>query len=244
MSKKPAKHSEVRKSKQSSAKRMLKNWGCGRNRQPIIHIRPERILIVTEGMKTEPNYFEGFRKRINANFHGDYVTVDIVGIGDNTMSLLQRAQGIAAAAIDGFTQVWIVYDKDSFPAHDFNMVVKGCERASTESLSYHAAWTNESFELWYLLHFAYTDSSLGRAMYLPKLTTFMEAEGYGRYQKNREDMFDILEPKMSFAIENADKLETANQGKTPANSNPGTTVHHPVRELLPYTKPQQNPMKK
>lgn len=31
------------------------------------HIRPEYHLIVTEGKKTEPNYFTGFKELINQN---------------------------------------------------------------------------------------------------------------------------------------------------------------------------------
>ena len=41
----------------------------------------DRILIVCEGTKTEPNYFEGFR----------LTNVQIVGTGSNTHSVVKRA---------------------------------------------------------------------------------------------------------------------------------------------------------
>lgn len=151
MSNKPPKHSEVKK-KESTAKRMRASWGKPRAAAPSIKIRPERYLIVTEGTKTEPYYFESFRKRINAGYHGEYVTLRVCGMGDNTVSLFERARAIAIADPDGFTQVWVVYDKDSFPFRDFNAVEERCASASDKGTVYRAAWTNEAFELWYILH--------------------------------------------------------------------------------------------
>ena len=85
-------------------------------------------------------------------------------------------------------------------------------------------------------HFAYVDSALGRDSYEDKLSGHLIAAGCGRYEKNREDMFDVLESRVSFALANAERLEEANQGKTPADANPRTTVHKLVRELLPYIR--------
>ena len=43
-------------------------------------------------------------------------------------------------------QIWCVYDKDSFPAGDFNGVVNRAEQLNKENpdLQYHAAWSNET----------------------------------------------------------------------------------------------------
>lgn len=131
MSNKPPKHSELKK-KETAAKRMRGSWGKSRAAAPSIRIRPERFLIVTEGTRTEPLYFEGFRRRINAAFRGEYVTLRVYGVGANTVSLFDQAKSIAEADPDGFTQVWVVYDKDSFPARDFNVVVDLCASASGE----------------------------------------------------------------------------------------------------------------
>lgn len=235
MSKKPPKHSELKKEKRkSSAARMASRWGRGRSTSPTIPIHPERILIVTEGEETERRYFDGFRERINSRFRGEYVTVKVIGLGDNTVSLFNRARGIAEADADGYTQVWVVYDKDDFPARDFNAVVELCASASGDGVAYRAAWTNEAFELWYILHFDYMDSALGRDSYEPKLSGYLKAAGLGAYEKARPDMFRILEGRMGFAIDGAKKLEAANHGKAPSDANPGTAVHKLVGELLPY----------
>lgn len=236
MSNKPPKHSELKR-RESAAKRMKASWGTSRPSVPSIKIRPERFLIVTEGTKTEPHYFEGFRKRINEGYHGEYVTLEIHGQGANTVSLFKCARSIVKADPDGFTQVWVVYDKDSFPSCNFNAVPDLCDSTSSEDVAYHAAWTNEAFELWYILHFAYVNSALDRNSCIATLTQHLRKAGCGQYKKNSKDMFDVLESRMQTAISNAKKLEKANEGRSPADSNPGTTVHLLVEELLPYLGP-------
>lgn len=49
----------------TSAKRFKDSWDKGRSPAPCIRVRPMRMLIVTEGTKTEPLYFAVFRDRIN-----------------------------------------------------------------------------------------------------------------------------------------------------------------------------------
>lgn len=235
MSKKPPKHSELKKAK-STARRFKESWGSGRSTVPLVRIRPQRILIVAEGEKTKPLYFEGFRRRINENYGREYVTVEICGAGVNTVSLFDRARELAEHAIDGYTQVWVVYDKDDFPAKDFNAVPCLCSGAVDGGAEFRTAWTNASFELWFLLHYEYVEAALDRGSYKAKLSRILEKSGHGPYRKNRKDMFEILESRMSCAFANAKRLEERNAEKSPADCNPGTTVHHLVRELAPYLR--------
>ncbi|WP_304855724.1 RloB family protein [Adlercreutzia caecimuris] len=233
MSKKPPKHSELKKAK-STASRLKDSWMRGRSAAPTVRIRPQRILIVTEGTKTEPGYFEGFRRRINESYGREYITVEVCGAGDNTVNLFERARALAAAGVEGYTQVWVVFDKDDFPSENFNAVPALCLGAAEGDTVFRAAWTNEAFELWFLLHYEYIDAALDRGSYGPRLTRILERSGQGAYRKNRRDMFEILESKMLHAIANAERLEKCNMGKSPADCNPGTSVHHLVKELIPY----------
>lgn len=218
MSKKPPKRSEIKKAK-STAKRFKESWGSGRSAVPLVRIRPQRILIVTEGEKTEPLYFEGFRRRINENYGREYIKVEIWGAGVNTVSLFDRARELAENDIDGYTQVWVVYDKDDFPAKDFNAVPLLCAGAADGGAEFRAAWTNESFELWFLLHYEYVEAALDRRSYGPKLTRILEKSGHGPYRKNRKDMFEILECLTYRAIANAERLSEKNEGLSPSECN-------------------------
>ena len=232
MSNKPKKHSEEKGV--TSASRMKQEWAYKRRTVPNVPINPERHLIVTEGTKTEPLYFEAIRKRVNDRYHGQWVTIEIFGTGDHTLGLLERAVSKAEASVSGFSHVWIVYDKDSFPANEFNDVATRCSSLSANGVKFHAIWSNECFELWYILHFEYLQTPLPRGDYDAKVSGCLEALGKGGYTKSRDDMFDILEPYLASAKRNAGRLEKLNEGRTPADSTPGTKVHRLIDALEPF----------
>ena len=85
--------------------RKLQNKG-----QPLsyrkMHTRPLRpkFLIVCEGEKTEPHYFERFR------VNKDVIDLCVEGLGDNTLSLVECTCELMRK--EGYAQVWCVLDRD------------------------------------------------------------------------------------------------------------------------------------
>ena len=218
--------------KPSKKSDMGKNWMQKRQNKSIL-IQPEYHLIVTEGTNTEPQYFTRMKEIINGKYRGR-IRMDIYGEGDNTLSLFEKARKRALSSSNTYKHVWVIYDTDSFPAEHINQTVKLCKECSTEETLYHAIWSNQCIELWFLLHFSYFHSDIDRKMYWPKLSKCLNSHGYGDYAKNREDMYDILSPYMGTAIRYAEKLDGKNEGKTAADSAPGTKVYELVKVLKPY----------
>ena len=68
-----------------------------------------------------------------------------------------------------YNQVWCVFDMDSFKAHFSNAI------SSAKAKEFKVAYSNEAFELWYLLHFSFHDADLSRQQYGEKLTKFLES---------------------------------------------------------------------
>lgn len=221
MSKKPLKKSD-----------MGKSWIKPR-RNISQMVAPEYHLIVSEGTDTEPAYFEAIKGIVESKYRGR-IFLDISGKGDNTVNLFYRAQTDVLNSNIVYKHVWLVYDKDDFPAEHFDRTSQLCLSACSEETTYHAIWSNQCIELWFLLHFMFLQSDLHRSEYWPKLSENLKAIGYGEYAKNRSDMFEILRPYMKYAISNAQKLEEYNSGKTPSGSVPGTMVHLLIDTLKPY----------
>lgn len=224
MSLKPSKKSDLNK-----------GWMSKRiDRKKLIN--PEYHLIVTEGTKTEPNYFNGIKDRINRKYR-ERIHLEIAGTGNNTIGLLNKAKQMANNDPNGYSHVWIVYDTDDFPAENINKVVKQCEDLSTDECTYHAIWSNQCIELWFLLHFRYMKSDLHRNEYYNKLTDcFKKKKIPVTYTKNTENIFEELYPFLDNAIKNAHKLDDYNKGKTPSDSKPGTKVFELVERLKAYLK--------
>ena len=189
-------------------------------------------LIVSEGTKTEPYYFNALKARINSK-ESNRVQVDIKGTGLNTIGLLEYAKKLVANNANGYRHVWLVYDKDDFPEDHFNQMVEACKTINKDSeTEYHAIWSNQCMELWFLLHYSFFQSDLHRSEYYPKLSAVFEKSG--EYKKNREDIFDLLYPKLGDAIMNAERLEEENRGRTPSESAPGTMMHIMMKKFKPY----------
>jgi hypothetical protein len=197
-------------------------------------LQPEYHLIVTEGTDTEPAYFGAIKEIINNRYQGK-IHLSVFGEGDNTLSLLNKARKRVEADPNGYKHVWVVYDTDDFPADHIDRTTQLCEAWSIpDEITYHAIWSNQCIELWFLLHFSYMHSDLRRTEYWPKLSQYLRSLGEGDYTKNRPDMYRILYPMIDFAIANAKRLAAENQGKPPSRSAPGTKVYELIEILKPY----------
>lgn len=111
----------------------------------------QRFLIVCEGEKTEPNYFRRFRV--------PPIVVQVVPLGMDTVRVVQRA--IELQAQDDYDQTWAVFDKDDFPDKNFNDAIALARRNNIS-----VAYSNQSFELWYVLHFQYMSNAIARDDYI------------------------------------------------------------------------------
>lgn len=209
-----------------------KSWMQPR-RGKIKRIQPEYHLIVSEGTNTEPAYFTSIKNAINAQYKGK-IQLDILGIGDNTLNLLQKTRKRVASSPNIYSHVWLIYDTDDFPAENVDKVAEMAEVYSNDETKYHAVRSNQCIELWFLLHFSYMQSDLHRTEYYPKLTDCLKNINAGEYKKNRTDMYHILYPFMDNAIANAKRLAQYNSNKPPSKSTPGTKLHELIQKLKPY----------
>ena len=180
----------------------------------------QRFLIVCEGKETEPNYFRSFR------VPKDVIEIDVQGLAMNPSQLVQEAQNLRNTDSD-YDQVWCVFDRDSWPIQDFNNALTTAKKQKIK-----VAYSNEAFELWYILHFQYLNTGISRKDYGRKLTKLL---GY-EYEKNSDTMYDRLIELQDKAIKNAESLLCQYQPPNPSNDNPSTTVHLLVKELNKFIR--------
>jgi hypothetical protein len=175
------------------------------------------FLIVCEGSKTEPSYFSSFRLPKHV--------FDIEGCGANTGTVVNEAIRLSKEKV--YDEVWCVFDRDSFPRQNVNSaIVKAAENG------FNVAFSNESFELWYVLHFCYLDAALNRQQYCDKLTELLGE----KYEKNSNRMYERLTALQPEAIKNAKRLERNVTNTSWSNRIPYTGVHLLVQRLNSYAK--------
>ena len=206
------------------------------------------ILIVCEGVRTEPNYFHSFRESLPPGVL-EVCELIIEGAGKNTESLVEEAleikdkwQESSGRPVD---KLWVVFDRDSFAPQSFNNAINKCiqDRPNID-----AAWSNEAFELWYLLHLIYFDNAIRRTEYQRMLEEQL-SQKMGtpfKYQKNSKEMFSILNQygSQGFAIENAERLEKIwGTRKDYASQKPRTKVYELIKEFKDLIEQYANPPK-
>jgi hypothetical protein len=190
----------------------LKRRGNFRNRNKI-------VLIITNGEKTEPIYFENFKKK-NSSIKTEIRKES----GSDPITLIKFAIRIKDAY--DTDRIYCVYDVDS---SSDELLRKAKIMADRNSMT--ACVSNPCFELWFLLH--YVNYTSGFSCYedlKSKLLDYMPD-----YEKTL-DVYARLQPLQQTAISNAKRLMEyhAEEGNNSSikKCNPSTQVHELVEYLI------------
>ena len=191
-------------------------------RQGVREVK-QSFLIVCEGEKTEPDYFKAFRMTA--------ATVKAVGEAMNTMTLVNKAISIREADKAKkrfYDQCWVVFDKDDFPAKDFNQAIQYAEKNG-----FRVAYSNQAFEYWFLLHFNLYQGPIHRNQYKDMLEKLIGMP-YSKTEGTGAMMYNLLLTRQEQAIKNSETVLEAIAHGNPAEEESSTTVHKLVTELNKY----------
>ncbi len=203
-------------------------------RQP----KPNAFLIVTEGTKTEPNYFNGVKSYIQSKYGGQIDVqslpeITTEGKGMSTGRLVEEALKLVSAANIQYAQVWVVFDKDD--NSDFNAAIQ-----QAENYKFGVAWSNASFEYWIYAHFNFSDTALHRDDWVAKVNQIFARRGInkGRYSKSIPSIFSLCTKHGSLknAIANTKSIHEQHcaSRKKPDRCDPCSTVYKLIEEFSPY----------
>lgn len=184
------------------------------------------FLIVCEG-QTEELYFKAFPVVTAA--------IKAVPMGCSATALVECAKGMAEN--EGYDEVWCVFDMDYKPGtrgqrQDFNNAIK-----MVHDEGFKCAYSNDSFELWFVLHYQYVDQEYLRTYYNDVLGIRWEIN-YERNGKTRafaRSIYNRLQcdpqADQAVAINRGRKLFEAHKEKPCHLQNPVTTVYELVTTL-------------
>ena len=193
-----------------------------RRRKPVVYL-------ICEGSETEIRYFKNFRSR--------ECNIDIVPIpsqyksADKLVQKVRATIGFSPYYPDEGDMIWCVFDRDD---NTNDMLAKAKRQALKEG--YQIAFSNPSFEIWFLLHFQDQTTPVENCEAAIKL---LKKKGrLEQYEKNR-DIYEQLKPLQEMAVKRAKKLaerlRTENIDILTRESNPATTVS----ELVEYLDSKQ-----
>ena len=213
-----------------------RGWRSGRREGRVRRVQMTRHLIVSEGTETEPRYFNGMKSHLAAG-DGRKLAVVVKGSGKHTLGLLDFALDYCRYSPEPFDHIWLVFDKDDFPAADFDAMERRCAECSDSSRSFHALWSNPCFELWPLLHVRYTSAQMSAVGCQRALSQAMLREFGVEYRKNIDGLFGLIDGHRAEAVRRSTRLAKYHGSLgnvSPSSQNPATKVGDIFEELGPY----------
>lgn len=210
------------------------------------------IIIACEDKESSPTYFQMI---IDKLIEQKLITQDSFVIAKHNhtnpsgvLKDLKNYESKTGKKYSDFDYKWIVIDRDKervngggHSIEDFNKTLQ-IAKSKRSNFNVEVAYSNDSFELWYLLHFVYRVTALERDDILKEVIKYLKAKNPHKFikldnktikQKNYTKLiFEELLELQDTAINNANKLlEKYGEEHNPEKDNPSTTVHKLVEIL-------------
>lgn len=200
----------------------LNEWNIQGRREGSLPIGLNNLIICC-GVRTEKNYFNNIAMIIKRNYPKQTgINFDIEPDPVDPQKMAKHLSN--RKDLSSYQHIWVVFDKDDFEKDNFDNAVQIVnERNKKNTKKFHALWSNECIELWFLLHFEYMNADITRNQYFEKLGRYLGAS----YEKNDKDIvvkMMLAGGKLENAVKNANKLQKINSGNTPSNCKPATNV--------------------
>ena len=190
----------------------------------------DEFLILTNGKRSEKNYFEELRAYCRSIYK-----IKVEFQNDAPLKLVEYAIECKAAA----NRVWCVFDKDYFTDESIYEAM-----ALAESNGIGVAFSNAAFEVWLIDHFKQFEIEKNADTLQDILDKLLKENGYSKeYEKNDAEVITkVFLPRLDDAIHNADVvhqkrvLEHKESGRSDDNLslcswNSYTNVHKLVEAL-------------
>jgi hypothetical protein len=211
-----------------------------------------RILVVTEGSRTEPLYFEALKARLRIHtlqvevVHPD--ATDPARIVDSAIARLKDSRKAARrGGPPAFDEAWVVFDHESFQSERRMTIPQAVDAGRREGIRF--SLSNPCFEFWFLLHFRQTTRPYGTCEELLRDVK----KHLPDYAKGKSP-FDALRDKLTNALANAEHCRRHHR-ETRGDGNPSTDVDllvlaindaaSPANRMSPgscqYTEPMVEP---
>ena len=174
-----------------------------------------RILVVCEGKKTEPNYFNGLKNDLHLNSTNVEITGDSDPSPTSVVAFSKERYRDEEKAGFPFNRVFCVFDKNNHS--DYEQALAQIRNMKPRGV-FQAITSVPAFEYYLLLHYIYSTKPRTSAQALSDLKKHISG-----YQKGKKNVFATVRDKLENATINANRSLAA--AKENGTDNPSTKVH-------------------
>jgi len=194
----------------------------------------DRILIVSEGSKTEPNYVQeilSYYRIPSASYcilPSQYGTSpkQVVEFAFDTFSYGDARQRIAPL---DFERVYVIFDRDEHKSYNEALKLiedingEPCINKDGKVIIFNAIVSVPNFEMWLLLHFKLVHGPVSRQEVIRDLKKYLKD-----YAKGKAGYFDVTRHLLPIAYKNAKILSKTN------NASAGDMPYTNMGDLVEY----------
>lgn len=223
-------------------------------RQKSSYFKPERgfrrgrggdkpakfILIVTEGVNTEPIYLDQLAKAwgvhprvITLKPGGDGIPANLVTRALKEQREQRKLGRISAVDPIKFDETWIVFDTEH--AARQSRLHDGVALANKHGMN--IAYSTPCFEFWLALHYATNAPPMDTCEEAIRLLKQVSGKAYAKDAEQSEVFCRDIIARVGEAVRNAKNISDR-QAEDPFPANPSTTVHKLIESLY-ETLPEQ-----
>ena len=193
-------------------------------RPPPKHNSRDRVLIICEGSKTEPNYFEELRDHLKL----DTAKVEVDGSsGSSPKSVVEYAKR-RYLQDNEYERIYCVFDQDSHATYGQALNTLNAQQPAGV---FHAITSVPCFEYWLLLHFTFTTKPYAHSGTRSPADCVMDdlKQYIPAYDKGNRQIYAKLRDKTELAIKYAERA--SQQAIQIQTDNPTTEVYKLVTYL-------------
>lgn len=198
----------------------------------------ERYLIVCEGTKTEPYYFNDLTKDFGILSTSVKIAPNDGCSPDRIVAHALKLYEDDARLGDSFDKVYCVFDCDEHST--FSNAVSRIKDLANTSKPFEAITSVPCFEYWLLLHFGGTAKPFapvgGKSAGDQLVDALRKKTSFRGYAKANKGVYASLKDKLPVAINAAVRL--ASQSNSAEHRNPSTRIHVLIQALQALASPK------
>ena len=199
----------------------------------------ERILIICEGSKTEPNYFNEIRQFLR--LAEVFIKVTNCPTGTTPLQVVLYLEEVLKKS-NNFDRGYCVFDRDEHPEYA-NAIAKAAalrrkfKNDENKPIVIEAIYSNPCFELWILSHF---DQRVTR--HIERSEAFSKVKQcIPEYSKGFREVFSLTRERLGVAYDHAELMRAIckDRGTDNPMTGGGPGVH--IRKVVTLTQPTSTP---
>lgn len=192
----------------------------------------DTVLVVCEGGKTEPEYFQGLRKVLRLSSAN--ITVVPSHYGNDPVSVVRYAIDTHKQEKESYDRMYCVFDRDGHA--NYEQALDRVNHIRLRKGKLEAITSVPCFEIWVLLHYEYTAAPYAAAGGKSACDRVIESIRIHlpQYEKALAGVFEKLHARIDRAIAHAERL--SNENRETRSDNPATRVHELVNYLRSLMK--------